>query len=324
MWTAHVEANIYAIAHYSLVIHLCQSVFWWMLYQSIGDTCMRGWLMMVSQGCLTSFFYTNLVNHADFGQRAVAICLMWDIGGNTPCAQGLLWCIASYFAPSRSRTPPGPAIQSAYSSSLLPVSESELSAYRVGYRKLAPLYGPCDDRLSEDQSLMTLNDVAGEWTYVERDTKSWVEITKAVLYQPILPAFIIGLGLNLNNFGCPAGADYAMECVGLLFKPFLYFLIGLYSELITDSLQLRIVGTVLGLRYLFAGFFAVLIWLWLPFDSLERTTMALSLLSPVSTMSMYLAAEYNYPKEYLSMSATLTTVSVFISFAIQECVMQSY
>ncbi len=325
MWTAHIDSSIYSIAQYSLAIHLCQCLFWWILFKSVGDSCMRGWLMMVSQGCLTSFFYTNMVNHLEFGQRAVAICLLWDIGGNTPCAQGLLWGIAAYFAPSGSTTGSTRSMHTAFSSPLLPVSEAELRAYRLSVGKPSQKSDSFENMVSaQQQPLVSSRREFDEWTDISRDDKSWVDIIKAVVYQPILPAFALGLTLNLNNFGCPAGADYAMECVGLLFKPFLYFLIGLYSEVITDYLQLRIVATVLGLRYLFAGFFAVMLWLWLPFDSLERTTMALSLLSPVSTMSMYLVAEYNYPPEYLTMSATLTTISVFISFAIQEVVMQSY
>jgi predicted permease len=115
-----------------------------------------------------------------------------------------------------------------------------------------------------------------------------------------------------------------METVGLFFKPSLYLLIGLYSEIITDVAQLRMVFTALGLRYLFAGFMALMIWLWMPFGELERTTMALTLLSPVSTMTMYLAAEYNYPTNFVAMSATLTTISVFISFVVQEAVMRSF
>jgi predicted permease len=154
--------------------------------------------------------------------------------------------------------------------------------------------------------------------------KSCKDIIKAVVYQPILPAFTMGLLLSVKNTGCPMMVDLSLEAVGLLFKPCLYFLIGLYTDVIKDFGQFKIVMTVLGLRYLFAGFVAVLIWLWFPFDTLERTTMALSFLSPVSTMTMYLVAEYGYPSGYVSMSATLTTISVFLSFIIQEAVMRSY
>jgi predicted permease len=285
--------------------------------------------MMVSQGCLTSFFYTNLATHPVFGQHAVAICLLWDIGGNTPCAQGLLWGLAAYFAPSRTIDSAMTSLTTTVTSPLLAgnTGEGELRSYP--YRlvlggKSAPIERVIDDETGVGIPLVNGSGQRDQWTNVVKDDKSLGEILRAVLYQPILPAFVIGLVLNIKSIGCPDSVDYSMEFVGMLFRPLLYFLIGLYSELITDTLQLRIVATVLGLRYLFAGFFAVILWLWLPFDSLERTTMALSMLSPISTMSMYLVAEYNYPKEYLAMSATLATVSVFMSFVIQECVMQSY
>ena len=331
MWIARIDESMYAITKASLLVHVGQAVFWALLYRNVTDPCMRGWLSMISQGCLTSFFYANLGAHPQFGQQAVAICLMWDIGGNTPCAQGLLWGLAAYFAPDPHKDPPQASFETAFSSPLLAIHRRDASVRDGGdtkVRKLPRTFGTiCRSDLEsvegEDCELRSLlDDRSGKISSDNR--KSVFDILRAVLYQPILPAFGAGLLLSSYGIGCPVAVDYSLEAVGLFFKPCLYFLIGLYSEGITSSLQLKIIVTALGLRYLFSGFVATIMWLWLPFDSLERTTMALSLLSPVSTMTMYLAAEYNYPTQFLSMSATLTTISVFISFIIQEAVMRSY
>ena len=275
---------------------------------------------MISQGCLTSFFYANLSSRPRFGQQAVAICLMFDIGGNTPCAQGLLWGVAAYFAPSKLRLHDDGSFCTAFSSPLLARVEGTTTKEMSVSMKAVHEKRCADDVESlESDSLLS----AQADTYAA-DSKSWKDILRAVVFQPILPAFLVGLCLSVLGVGCPTALDYGLETIGLLFKPCLYFLIGLYTEIITDPTQLRIALTSLGLRYLFAGFAAVMIWLWLPFGEIERTTMALTFMSPVSTMSMYLAAEYNYPRQYVGMSATLTTASVFVSFLIQETVMRSF
>ena len=334
MWVARIDSGMYDIAKASLIVHIIQGIFWSVLYQNVADSCMRGWLSMISQGCLTSFFYANLSSHPQFGQQAVAICLMWDIGGNTPCAQGLLWGLAAYFAPDQHKEPPAASFETAFSSPLLSTQRGvlphgtpngPLGIHKMANRDIATGM-PRADLDSADVENYELHSLLDDrcCPVTADPKKSLSDIVKAVIYQPILPAFGAGLLLSTYGIGCPVGIDYSLEAVGLFFKPCLYFLIGLYTEGITSFLQLRIIVTALGLRYLFAGFVAVMMWLWLPFGPLERTTMALSILSPVSTMTIYLAAEYNYPTQFLSMSATLTTISVFISFVLQELVMRSY
>jgi predicted permease len=298
-WVAVIDDSLLSVVCYSSLIHTGLAVFWWFVYRGIPDRTLRGWLQMVSQGCLTSFFYANLSNHPAFGQRAVAVCLLWDIGGNTPVAQGYLWGLAAFYAPSRPASPTSSSYRTAYSMKRLDIESSV-----------------------EDESTSLLR--RGDGRPGESAGRSWLDIIKAVLYQPILPAFFIGLILNSRNVPCPEPLDYTLEGLGLLFKPCLYFLIGLYAELITNINQLKTVLLSLGLRYISIGVVAVLMYLSLPAQPIVSVTMALSLLSPVTTMSMYLTAEYGYPSHLLGMSATLTTISVFLSFLIQEFVMRFF
>jgi len=329
MWISHIDSAMYNVASASFLVHIIQGFTWWMLYGNVADRYMRGWLCMISQGCLTSFLYANLSSHEAFGQQAVAICLLWDIGGNTPCAQGLLWGISAYFAPTKDILNKSDNFDTAFSNPLLPHASNAslqegVSAFGLeksekgGYKDLE-MESTHDDSYEFDSLLA--GSLPGETHGANRP---WLDIIAAVIYQPILPAFILGLLCSIYDVGCPMVVDLSLEAVGLLFKPCLYFLIGLSTDIITDFSQFKIIMTVLGLRYLFAGFLAVVVWLWFPFNELERTTMALSLLSPVSTMTMYLVAEYGYPPRYVSMSAALTTISVFLSFMIQETVMRSY
>ena len=327
MWVSRIERSLGSIAQVGLFVHVIQALFWAMLYRNVRDMQMRGWLQMISQGCLTSFFYSNLASHSSFGQEAVAICLLFDIAGNTPCAQGLLWGIAAYYAPGMGSGAASADFRSAFSSPL--IQSSVVMNHRTDpescWQGLRPIQGPSKSGQQIGLEPFESDSLLGRFRADEQgSSKSVTDIIKAVVIQPVLPAFALGLLLSVYEVGCPASIDYTLETVGIFFKPSLYFLIGLYSEFITDKLQLKIVLTTLGLRYLFAGFMALMIWLWLPFGSLERTTMALSFLSPASTMTMYLAAEYEYPKQYISMSAALTTMSVFLSFLIQEAVMRSY
>lgn len=285
---------------------------------------------MISQGCLTSFFYTNLGNHPSFGQEAVAVCLLFDIGGNTPCSQGLLWGLSAYFSPTGTKEDHDHEFESTFSNPLLECGRNKTpmiipSSNGVSFmgNPLKDLKAACQDsdecETLESQALLPDRSVRD----LPQTLSPW-EIIVAIFYQPILPAFALGLILSLNDVGCPVSLDYAMESMGLLYKPCLYFLIGLCSEIITCPHQMKFVATALGLRYLFAGVIACIMWLWLPFGALERTTMALAMLSPVSTMAMYLTAEYKYPKHYVSMSAMTTTISVLLSFFIQESVMRSF
>lgn len=326
MWIAHIDSSMYDIAKASFLIHLGQFFFWWILYRNVPDKVMRGWLSMISQGCLTSFFYTNLANHIDFGQQAVAICLLWDIGGNTPCCQIFLWGIAAFHAPTKDALKLGSSFDSVFSAPLLSANEANVSGGKQ-VNEMMDFF-----RLTEQRRIETSEEETMELTCLLPETqtknmqptrcKSWWDVISSILFQPILPAFAVGLLLSLYEVGCPVVVDLGLEAIGLLFKPCLYFLIGLYSDILTDPRELKIVFTALGLRYLFASLLGLVIWLWLPFQNLERTTMALSLLSPVSTMTIYLSAEYNYPNEYLSMSAAMTTISVFLSFIVQEVIMR--
>lgn len=319
IWLAHIDSSMFNIAKFSFLLHILQAFFWAFVYRNVRENCMKGWLLMISQGCLTSFFYTNLASHSNFGQQAVAICLLFDVGGNTLCAQGLLWGIAAYFSPDEASETCTFDFETAFSSPLLPQPEPQNSS--IGLSQLHEFKrAETGVENVELSSLLRPGAVAKD----RRPHRSWMEIAVAVFYQPVLPAFAGGLLLSVYNVGCPLIVDYTLETVGVFFKPSLYLLIGLYSELITDVAQLRIIFTAIGLRYLFAGFVALMIWLWLPFGDLERTTMALSFLSPVSTMTMYLAAEHRYPSQFVAMSATLTIVSVFVSFIIQETVIRLF
>lgn len=330
MWIARIDSSMYDIAKISFLIHVFQACMWWLLYRNVPDESMRGWLSMISQGCLTSFFYTNLVNHGDFGHQAVAICLLWDIGGNTPCCQILLWGIAAFHSPTRKYLQGGEStFGTAYSSPLLSATErvSNQSCERemTHFFQLRGKQHNRSDLLEEETT--EFNTLLGDHRIKGSDNekvRTLSDVLSGIVFQPILPAFAMGLMLSLYNIGCPVVVDLSLEAVGLLFKPCLYFLIGLCSDIITDPRELKIVLTALGLRYLSASLIGLAMWLWLPFPNLERTTMALSLLSPVSTMTIYLSAEYGYPNEFLSMSAAVTTISVFVSFAIQEIIMRSY
>jgi predicted permease len=322
MWVAQIESSMSSIAKVSFFIHCAQGLFWGVVFRNIQDARMRGWLQMISQGCLTSFFYSNLESHLDFGHQAVAICLLFDIGGNTPCAQGYLWGLAAYFAP-RNNEIHSPDFQSTFSSPLMATVPSDRHTLMDQDRKTIRL-SLNDLRLAADtfETDSLLDHRSEQQSYSIHE--SLRKIVSAVLFQPVLPAFVIGLLFSLNNIGCPVYFDIAMETVGLFFKPSLYFLIGLCSEFVRDGPQMKIILTALGFRYLFCGTVALLVWLWLPFGAVERTTMALCLLSPVSTMTMYLVAEYGYPKKFVTMSAGITTISVFVSFFIQEAVLRSF
>lgn len=268
MWGASpIDTTLLPVAAYSFATHIIMSVVIGILFLRVSDRQVRGWLCMSAQGALLSFLYPRLAADSRFGERSVATCLLWDIGGNVWICQGLLWATAAYFAPLCGDRGVLPDLDDDSSHAVREIRTEKIMA-SLQSSEVAPL--------REKASRV-----------------SWRPLVLSVLIQPILPAFIIGLLCNLYSVASPQPVATCLHTLGMSFKPCLYLLLGVYSAKIrpSDVHAMRMVTAAVCVRLMLMGLVASMLWMWLPMSPLPRATLVLAVLSPASTMIMYLCAQ---------------------------------
>ena len=285
-WLARIDPQLSAVAMISSCCHLVLAMFWSWLFGQVRHDQTRGWLLVSAQGCLISFLYTTLGTSPHFGERAVSVCLMWDLAGNMWISQGLLYYLAALHAPRKG------------------IAKAHIDLEEV-----------------ESDGLITGESTRGTRMGAE-DIKQLFSVM--LVRQPTLPASLVGLFLGFIGFGISPWVDDLLLLSGRGFRYGLYLLLGLYATLASDIVAKRLIAASLSLRLLIYGLLAVVLWLYLPLTDMVRTTVAMTVLAPASTQAINLMAEFGYPPEYAEMSATVTTVSVLASFLIDQAVLSLY
>jgi predicted permease len=283
-WLARLDPQLSFVAMVSGVVHLTLAMFWRWLFSQVKHDQTRGWLLVSAQGCLMSFLYTTIGTHPKFGEKAVAICLMWDLAGNMWISQGLLYYLAAVHAPKKQ------------------AAKAEIDLEEVESDALITGQSTIDDNSQQMRRLLHV----------------------MLLRQPTLPASLLGFSLGIAGVGLSPVLDELLLFSGKGFRYGLYVLLGLYATVSSDVIAKRLIAASLSLRFLIYGLLAVLLWLYLPITDMARTTIAVSVLAPASTQSINLMAEFHYPAEYAEMSATVTTVSVIVAFLIEQAVLSLY
>ena len=98
-WLAKIDPLLSTVAVVSCSCHIILSLFWSWMFKHVKREQTKGWLLLSVQGSLVSFLYSTVGGHAKFGERAVSVCLMWDMAGNMWISQGLLYFLAAMHAP---------------------------------------------------------------------------------------------------------------------------------------------------------------------------------------------------------------------------------
>ena len=286
IWIARFDPQLYAVAAVSLAVHVWLALFWWWVFRGVKARQIRGWLLVSVQGCLVSFLYTTVGGSVRFGERAAAVCLLWDIGGNMWISQGLVYVLTAMHAPEKK--------------------------------------DECEGDL-EEEPLVKVTDVPFEIEGVKqiKPIPSF-PVMQIIMRQPVLPLALLGLLLNSANVGVPPTLNEIMFSCSRAFRFGLYIMLGLYTTIANDIVSVRLIAGALGIRLIVAAIVALLIWLYLPLSGLVKTTMAMAMLAPASTMTINLLAEFGYSAVFTEMSATLTTISVGISFLIEQVVIAFY
>merc|ERR1719469_206649 len=113
----------------------------------------------------------------------------------------------------------------------------------------------------------------------------------------------------------PEVLDVAMLVVGAPFKPGMYFLLGFYSEFNFDQRDRTRLIWGLGARTVVSLVFAAAA-LALPLKPVFRETIAIALLSPMTSQSVQVVAEIGWGDRLLR----LTVASLLVSAVLSSCV----
>lgn len=303
IWLVPIDSSLYGIAAWSLVLH----IMWFCLTYVVSgktmphDPQLRGWSMLMSQGALLSFLYPVLLHNSHFGDRALACAVLWDLGGNMWIVQGALFAVAAYFEPkSRGKRRGG------------------------GYDDFDGLEADEMDGLGDDyddysNGLSSLNNSNQSGL-----NPSQVAAIKAALTHPILLGCLTGLFFNLLSMPCPYVVDKLLELVGEPYKVALYFLVGFYGDHKLDREGAGLVATALGTRYAISIAMIMTVWFFVPVDALVRETIVLAILSPCSTLTIYLVAEHNYGEKLMKNTVCCVFFSVLFSTFCQHALVAQF
>jgi len=292
IWLCQLDRSLYAVAVWSLFAHgawfglSCQASKLLHRY----DRQQRGWTMLMSQGAMNSFLYPLLLGNDKFGEKSLACAVLWDLGGNMWICQFALFAIAAYFKPNSLGDDRDELELSAHNQ-----EEGEQLLARTGFsRKLDKIIQPMEDAGIPQEILID------------------------AMRQPILIACVFGFLLNIAGLSLPMVFDTALWLAGEPYKVILYFLVGFYGDHNLGSNDLQHLGQALGIRYAIAGFLIIFVFLVMPFEPIYRYTVALALLSPTSSLVIYLVGENRYDDRLLRLSVCGGFVSTMASSIMQS------
>jgi predicted permease len=307
MWSVHIDHSMFLVAFCSLLCHAAVMCLWQLLLVGVEDRPTKGFYILALQGCMLSFLYSGIGEHPRFGKEATAVCLMWDMGGNFWVSQALCFAVGSMYGPHKLKlndcTDPealeqadGPTISSNHTDD--EGGRSDGMGFDASFSVTKPT----------GKALLTV--------VSPRAGAKIGEIIKVVLFTPLLQSFVIGVVLNFTGLPAPFYLGEFLDIVGSLFRPSLYFVLGLLLsfDLLGDASAVRMVLGALALRFFFMGALALFAWKVMRFDRITRATVSLALLSPSSSTSVFVMSKYNYSEKFEAMMSLTLTLSVLIAF----------
>eukprot|EP00429_Kryptoperidinium_foliaceum_P138283 CAMPEP_0176287254 /NCGR_PEP_ID=MMETSP0121_2-20121125/53337_1 /TAXON_ID=160619 /ORGANISM="Kryptoperidinium foliaceum, Strain CCMP 1326" /LENGTH=284 /DNA_ID=CAMNT_0017627857 /DNA_START=155 /DNA_END=1009 /DNA_ORIENTATION=+ len=270
------------------------------IYLEPHDRQMRGWTMLMSQGAMNSFLYPLLLGNPAFGEKALACAVLWDLGGNMWICQFALFAIAAFYKPTA------------------------LGDDRVG-KELVSNEGADDE---EGESLIAKPAVAkgGGASAALRTLSDSMprEILMDALKQPVLICCVMGFLMSFFGVPLPTALDTPLWVAGEPYKIALYFLVGFYGEFSLSSEDVTHLKCALGLRYLISGIIMVVVMAFLPFEPIYRNTVALALLSPTSSYTIFLVGEHGYGEAMLRLTVCGGFVSTLMSTIMQNVAIEVF
>eukprot|EP00929_Paragymnodinium_shiwhaense_P015195 TRINITY_DN123250_c0_g1_i1.p1 TRINITY_DN123250_c0_g1~~TRINITY_DN123250_c0_g1_i1.p1 ORF type:complete len:428 (+),score=66.15 TRINITY_DN123250_c0_g1_i1:61-1284(+) len=307
IWQTKLDSELYAVAAWSFLLH----GLWFMMSLRMSqlfephNAALCGWTMLMTQGTMNSFLYPLLLKHDGFGERSLAVAVLWDLGGNMWICQLALFGIAAYYSPH------GHVSQS-----------SDVALEKV----CGDPYESCDASLSHRLAGFSargggLLDGSGYLAFFEDASCMPRSVLMDALRQPILIACVLGFLLNIAAVPLRATVDTVLCVVGEPYKLVLYVLVGFYGDHHFRTGDAAFLGRTLAGRYAISLAIIFFVVICLPMDLTCRQTIALAVLSPTSSYLLHLVAEHGYGDILLRLTVCGTLVSTVVSTLAQHLLM---
>eukprot|EP00931_Biecheleriopsis_adriatica_P079422 TRINITY_DN52817_c0_g1_i1.p1 TRINITY_DN52817_c0_g1~~TRINITY_DN52817_c0_g1_i1.p1 ORF type:complete len:374 (-),score=63.72 TRINITY_DN52817_c0_g1_i1:76-1197(-) len=281
IWIAPVDVGLSGIAFWSAVVSVLRFFFLLSLSRVVEplDKYRRGWLLLMTQGEMLALLYPLLLSTPHLAGRALACCILWDLGGNMWLCQGVLFGIAEHFFEGAPRRP----------RQSLQVDADDVEAAVDA------------DQAKKEQT------TAGNVLRV-----AWSVATKPLLHYCFLAFMFNFLGIAL-----PQVLDILLWVLSLPFKPGIYFVVGFYgaAHAISSSDLLEVLQVLL-IRYSAAMLLSIAVNCVIV-EPLFSQTITLALFSPVTSNVIHIVAEQGSGDEQLKLTVCTGFASTVISTALQ-------
>jgi len=281
IWIAPVDSRLSAIMLWSAGIHALRFFFIQAVARFFEPTQRprQGWLILMTQGEMLALLYPLLLATPHLSERALACCILWDMGGNMWLCQGVLFGVADHYFEGSSSCRGKTLLQSDD-----PEATLELD----------------DERAKKDSARSGVKNVV------------WSVATK-----PLLHYCILAFCLNFSGVELPPMLDTPLWALSLPFKPGIYFVVGFYGAAHALTLADAImVSQALVIRYGVAACLAVLVNLVIS-DHVLSQTITLALFSPATSNAIHIVAEKGASSDQLKLTVCTGFASTILSTAIQ-------
>jgi len=289
IWRVKFDTSLYVVTCFGAAFYMGMGVLSAVLCRLIEwRKREQGWLAVIMQGRMMGLLYPLLADAPHFGDQALACALMWDLGGNMWMCSGLLFGIAEY---------------------------QESLALR---RKEHLNHEPCKLEEGREKSEQK-NDTSPTNAETEaiRSQSSMSRALAAVVAQPMFHAAVLGILLNNMAVTLPPSLDVAMYVFGAPLKPGMYFILGFYAEFDLEPRDRARLLLALTARTLVTAVFAVGA-MFLPLKLVFRQTIAIALLSPMTSQSVQVVAEIGWGDRLLRLTVACLLASVLVSSVVQH------
>lgn len=143
------------------------------------------------------------------------------------------------------------------------------------------------------------------------------------LFLKSLPfmSYLAALLLNYYDIGLPLIIDTFFETVARANMPLVLLLLGIYFNLKIDKEYIPQILQVILMRYIPGLIIGLLLFFYLPFDTLYRTIILVGLTLPIGLTIIPFSDKFGYNTE---IAASLANISIVISFTLMWLIVEYF
>lgn len=326
IWLVQIDTSLYTVSFFSGFFYSA-----WFGMSLVNSHVLnpqthreKGWLMLVTNGQMLAFLYPMLIESSHFGSRALACCVLWDLGGNMWVCSGVLFGVAAFYESKAAgdgevlREDREDAIVESELGGLLENDEDDVDG---GDTPECSPKARADARAALAFKKAMTPDVPGKMELDPTDNKRREQplrqALETVLAQPMLHACLTGLLLNVCGVPLPSQLNRLLEALGNPYKSGMYFLVGFYGDIDMDRRDRSQLLKAL-LARLCTQVVLACCALLLPIEILFRETLFIALFSPLASVTMQVVAEAGWGERLLKLTVTFGFATTILSMVVQH------